>query len=147
MTTKTGRAAVEAEIRKLIDDWSNALRTKDADRVVSFQAADYTHFSLAPPLMSKRPDAKSLRAWFDTWKGPIGQEIRDLTIVAGDDTAFSTALIRMSGTKIDGEKPDLWFRGTLCFRKIAGAWKIAHEHESVPFYMDGSFRAALDLKP
>jgi ketosteroid isomerase-like protein len=28
-----------------------------------------------------------------------------------------------------------------------GAWKIAHEHTSVPFYMDGSFRAAIDLKP
>ena len=24
---------------------------------------------------------------------------------------------------------------------------IVHEHESVPFYMDGSFRAAIDLKP
>jgi hypothetical protein len=25
--------------------------------------------------------------------------------------------------------------------------KIAHEHESVPFYMDGSFKAAVDLTP
>jgi ketosteroid isomerase-like protein len=40
-----------------------------------------------------------------------------------------------------------WFRQTLCFRKINGAWTIVHEHESVPFYMDGSFRAAIDLKP
>jgi len=147
MTTETGRAAAETQIRKVIDDWLNALRTKDADRVVSFQAADHTHFSLAPPLMSQRPDAKSLQAWFDTWKGPIGHEIRDLKIVAGEDTAFTTSLVRMSGTKNDGEKPDLWFRGTLGFRKVAGAWKIVHEHESVPFYMDGSFKAAVDLKP
>ena len=26
-------------------------------------------------------------------------------------------------------------------------WKIMHEHSSVPFYMDGSFKAAVDLKP
>jgi hypothetical protein len=26
-------------------------------------------------------------------------------------------------------------------------WKIAHGHESVPMQMDGSFRAAIDLKP
>lgn len=40
-----------------------------------------------------------------------------------------------------------FFRQTLCFRKIRGAWKIAHQHESVPFYMDGSYRAAVDLEP
>ena len=50
----------------------------------------------------------------------------------------------MSG---DGEKTELWFRHTMGFRKIGNEWKIAHEHESVPFYMDGSFRAAIDLQP
>ena len=34
----------------------------------------------------------------------------------------------------------------LCFRKIAGTWKIAHEHESVPFHID-SGKAANDLQP
>ncbi len=47
----------------------------------------------------------------------------------------------------DGEKVDMWLRETLCFRKIDGKWKITHEHESVPFCMDGSFKAAVDLKP
>jgi ketosteroid isomerase-like protein len=42
---------------------------------------------------------------------------------------------------------DLWFRATLGFRKIDGKWTITHEHSSVPFYMDGSFKAAIDLKP
>jgi PhnB protein len=30
---------------------------------------------------------------------------------------------------------------------VRGAWKIVHEHSSTPFYMDGSYRAAVDLKP
>lgn len=30
---------------------------------------------------------------------------------------------------------------------LGGGWKIAHGHSSVPFAMDGSFRALLDLKP
>jgi PhnB protein len=38
-------------------------------------------------------------------------------------------------------------RETLGLRKIDGIWKIAHQHHSVPFYMDGSNRAAVDLKP
>lgn len=53
----------------------------------------------------------------------------------------------MMATTAKGEKVDLWFRATLGFRKIAGQWKIVHEHSSVPFYMDGSFKAAVDLKP
>jgi PhnB protein len=65
----------------------------------------------------------------------------------GDDTAFCHSLTRMRGTKTDGQKTDIWFRLTLCFRKIGSAWKIAHEHESVPFSMDGRFKAAVDLEP
>jgi PhnB protein len=41
----------------------------------------------------------------------------------------------------------VWFRLTLGLRKLGGEWKIAHHHESVPFYMDGSYRAAVDLVP
>lgn len=26
-------------------------------------------------------------------------------------------------------------------------WRIVHQHESTPFYMDGSFTAAVDLTP
>ncbi|MFD0204902.1 MULTISPECIES: nuclear transport factor 2 family protein [Saccharothrix] len=42
---------------------------------------------------------------------------------------------------------DLWFRSTVCLRRVDGVWRIAHEHTSTPFYMDGSFSAALDLTP
>jgi ketosteroid isomerase-like protein len=42
---------------------------------------------------------------------------------------------------------DLWFRSTTCFRKVDGEWRVAHEHSSTPFYMDGSMRAAVDLLP
>jgi ketosteroid isomerase-like protein len=38
-------------------------------------------------------------------------------------------------------------RATVCYRRIDGKWMVTHEHLSVPFYMDGSFRAAVDLKP
>ena len=49
--------------------------------------------------------------------------------------------------RTDDEKTDVWVRATFCCRKIDGKWKIVHEHQSVPFYMDGSYRAALDLTP
>lgn len=42
---------------------------------------------------------------------------------------------------------DLWFRVTVCLRKIGGDWLTTHEHSSTPFHMDGTFGAALDLQP
>ena len=142
MTVKSGG---EAEIRALIDQWTRAIRDKDADGVMAHYAPGSVTFDLAPPLMSTGADAKGLRAWFATWRA-AGYEIRDLTIFAGADAAFCHSLNRLSGTKTDGEKDDIWFRQTLCFRNIGGVENRASAR-IVPFYMDGSYRAAVDLKP
>ena len=137
----------KSEIRGLVDEWARAIRAKEVAGVMAHYAADNVTFDLAPPLISTGADAKGLQAWFATWQGPLGYEIRDLKITAGEDVAFCHSLNRLSGTKTDGEKPNIWFRQTLCLRKLGGEWRIAHQHESVPFYMDGSFRAAVDLTP
>jgi PhnB protein len=147
MTTEHGRTPRDVPIRKVIEAWAEALRAKDTSGVVRHHARDFVHFSLAPPLSTTGGDPSTLEAWFAAWRGPIGYEIRALTIAAGEDTAFSHSLNRMTGTTQDGEATDLWFRQTLCFRRIEGEWKITHEHESVPFYMDGSLKAAVDLAP
>jgi hypothetical protein len=39
----------EAQIRKVVDDWADALSRKDADGVLSHYAPSLVHFSLAPP--------------------------------------------------------------------------------------------------
>jgi len=137
----------EAKVRAVIEDWAQAVRTKDANRMLSHAAPRRIEFALAPPLISDAGDRKGLDAWFATWQGPIGYEIRDLNVAASGNLAFCHSLNRMSGTSTSGEKSDLWFRLTICFRKVDGAWKIVHSHESVPFYMDGSYKAAIDLKP
>ena len=147
MPTENAKARDEAQIRALVDDWAEALRAKDVDRVMAHYARHSVTFDLAPPLISTGADAEGLQAWFSTWPGPLSYEIRDLNITAGDDVAFCHSLNRLSGTKTDGEKVEIWFRQTLCLRKIDGEWRITHQHESVPFYMDGSYRAAVDLTP
>jgi ketosteroid isomerase-like protein len=143
---KKNKATDETKIRKMINDWADALRNKGAEGVLSHYAAQLVHFSLAPRLLSAESDAKSLNAWFVTWQDTIGYEIHGLSVPVGDDVALSHSLNRMHGTT-NGEKSDLWFRHTFGFRKIGGEWKITHEHESVPFYLDGRFKASVDLKP
>ncbi|HEX8345849.1 MAG TPA: nuclear transport factor 2 family protein [Actinoplanes sp.] len=45
------------------------------------------------------------------------------------------------------ESFSLWHRSTLGLRRIDGDWVIVHEHQSVPFEMDGSFLASTGLQP
>jgi uncharacterized protein (TIGR02246 family) len=148
MTKKT---TDEAAIREMIKEWAEALHNKNSARMLSYYAPNLVHFSLAPPLGSPVSNAESIKAWLDawflTWQGLIEYEVHDASITIGDDVAFSHSLNRLQGAKTGGEKHDLWFRQTFGFQKIGGEWKIAHEHESVPFYMDGSVKAAIDLKP
>ena len=59
--------------------------------MIRHYAPTFVQFSFAPPLISTAADAKGLQAWFATWRGPLGYEVRELTITAGEDTAFITA--------------------------------------------------------
>lgn len=136
----------EAQLRRLVEAWSRAIGAKDADAVASTQSAGFSHCSLAPPLRHGAEPA-GLKAWFATWDGPIAHEVRDLELQIGDQVAFAHGLVRMGGAKTTGERNSLWFRLTLGFHKTGDAWLITHEHDSVPFYMDGSLRAAVDLQP
>lgn len=140
----------QAEIRALIDERTAAIRDKDAARAVATLAGDIVAFELAPPLAvgpGAANDEAGLAAWLSGWEGPVGIELRDLHIETGGDVAWSRSLNRLHGTLKGGREVDMWMRSTLGFRREGGAWKIAHGHSSVPFLMDGSFRAATDLKP
>jgi predicted dithiol-disulfide oxidoreductase (DUF899 family)/ketosteroid isomerase-like protein len=143
------RANDEARVRELIADWAAAVRVKDVDRVVAHYAADVVSFDLAPPLQYAGTEAlrKSLAEWFATFQGLIGYDVHDLIITAGGDVAFCRSLNRISGRRTYGEETDVWVRATMGVRRVGGRWLIAHEHASVPLYMDGSEKAAIDLKP
>lgn len=147
----TAQSAGEAQIRRLKDDLTNALRRKDADGVISLFAEKSVMFVLAPPLRFRAgvdaPGANGVREWFATFENELGYEYRELEIECGETIAFCHSLDRISGKRTDGTQTDIWVRETLGLRKIDGAWKIAHQHQSVPMYMDGSNKAATDLKP
>ena len=73
--------------------------------------------------------------------------MRDLKITVDGDLALCTGLERM-GTEPGSAQPfSLWLRSTLGLRRLDGKWWILHEHQSTPFHMDGSLRAATDLEP
>jgi len=137
----------EAKIRAVIDAWAQGLTTKNTAAVIAQLASDIVQFDLAPPLRVIDADPEGLESWFATWRDAIGYEISDLYVAVGAGVAFCYGLVHLTGGRTDGSEADTWFRSTLCLRRDDGVWKIAHLHQSVPMYMDGSLRAAIDLKP
>ncbi len=149
MTTVTGKPTDEAQIRALVENRVKAVHAKDLSAATANIAPkDYVQFGVVNPLQITGAETMRdrARAWFAAYQGPIGFEIRDLSITAGEDVAFCHYFYHVSGTMNNGGKVDMWVRATACYRKIDGQWMVAHEHESVPF--DGQTgKASLDLKP
>jgi ketosteroid isomerase-like protein len=152
LNNRVVRAMVNDEraICDLLDAFTRAIYLKDSVGAIAPLADDAVTFDLAPPLQQGPEvthDPDRLEEWFATWKGPIVSEPGERTIVVDDNVAYAYGLQRMTGTKTNGEKVELWFRATACFRRDNGEWRITHMHNSVPFAMDGSERALLGLKP
>ncbi len=148
MTIANSTATDEALIRDIVHGWANAIRKKDTDALMSNFAPDALIFDLINPLQYAGADAGRKRAeqWLSAFQGPIEYEVRDLTVSAGDDVAFCHSLNRVNGTTKDEKKIDMWWRATVCFRKLNDKWMVTHEHSSVPFDVE-SGKASLDLKP
>ena len=148
MTTENNTAVDEAQIRECMDKQAKAVRAKDLRGALAAYAPNVLSFDVVNPLQNVGVEAVRVRleAWFSQFRGPIGCENRDLSITAGADAGFCHSLNRVSGTRTGCEKLEMWWRATVCFRKIDNQWMITHEHASVPF--DGnSGLASLNLKP
>ena len=146
MTTTSTQA--EIEIRELLEQRAAATRAKDPDGATALFSNDVVTFDVVNPMQrvgveSVRPRAQE---WFSGFRGAIGYEMRDVNVSAGDDVAFAHLLYRVSGTLASGDELGMWNRATFCFRKIDGAWRIVHEHDSVPFD-PATGMASTDLEP
>ncbi len=69
-----------------------ALSRKDAPAACAYLSDDTVSFDLAPPLQSHGPQPQDLKAWFDTWQGPIELEQQQLHISHGEEVALARDL-------------------------------------------------------
>jgi uncharacterized protein (TIGR02246 family) len=148
LAAKRRAPASEAEIRAIVEDMASAIRRRDAEALIAHYAPDVFAFDLLPPLRYEGADALKQRAsqWLASFEGPVGFEMRDLRITAGDDVAFCHSLNGVRGKSQSGAQVDMWWRATVCFHRRDGDWRVAHAHSSEPFDMR-SGKALLDLKP
>jgi uncharacterized protein (TIGR02246 family) len=136
------------QIRELCDGVARGIRARNVDQVMAAYAEDVVQFDVRSPLAQKGANEvrKTTQAWFDGREGAIECEVRDLTIAADGDIAFAYSFNRTAGTRKDGQRVEMWVRWTGCFRKTNGAWKLTHEHVSVPFDPE-TMKADLTLTP
>lgn len=140
--------SLETELQRRLDDWCAAIRARDVDAVMAHYAADVIAFDLLPPMQYRGADAvrRRLSDWLGSFDGPIGFDMRHVSITAGNDVAFYHSLNGVSATTRMGVRIEMWWRATVCLRRINGAWLIVHAHSSEPFDMP-SGKAMLDLRP
>lgn len=148
MSTKTNPQSEEPAIRAMIDRFIEGVRAKDPSKLMELYAKDVVLYGMAPPLQEKgiEPLFAASKTWLSSWEGPLEFESTDLKISAGTDVAFSHMLNHVRGKKRDGQPVDMYWRATVCFRKIDNRWFVTHEHLSEPFDMN-TLQANLDLKP
>jgi ketosteroid isomerase-like protein len=139
------------EIRDVITAVEAAMRDHDAQRLVDRYTADFVEFDLAPPLGHRGDDARDVerqRAWFATFDSPVDFQVTQLEIEVSGNLAWAHSINRMSAVPKGADSAfELWFRASYGLRRTEDGWRIAHEHSSTPFHMDGSLRAAVDLTP
>jgi ketosteroid isomerase-like protein len=138
------------EIRQVVLERAAAVAAKDAKAMVAHNAPAMVQYTLAPPLRQPAAgdDAAPVEAWLATFEGPMSEEVSDLTVTVDGSVAFCTSLNCLTATPVgQPESFSLWFRATLGLRRVDGRWLVVHEHNSVPFEMDGSLRASVTLQP
>jgi ketosteroid isomerase-like protein len=150
--TTTDGGAPEAEVRAVLAEYVEAHARRDPEAILAFFADGAARYNLAPPLQQSAGtmvgDVEGVRAWLAGFDGPVVLQHRDLDVAADGTVAFAFALTKMTAKPVGAPEPfSFWLRSTFGLRLVDGRWRIVHEHESTPFYMDGSFRAAVDLEP
>jgi ketosteroid isomerase-like protein len=142
----------ETDVHAVLDKFVAAHALHDADGLFALYSDDVVSYSLAPPLQ-QGPDTPygtldGIRAWFAGFDGPVQLSHDDPVVHQDGELAFVHALTQMTATRVgQDESISIWYRSTFGLRRIDGSWRITHRHDSTPFYMDGSYRAATDLQP
>jgi ketosteroid isomerase-like protein len=144
----TSNKVEEGRIHELSEEWATALRERDIDGIMRHYANGVEVFGIISPLHynGKEEHRKHWEEMVGGFNGPIGYEIKEFHVVAGDDIAYSSSLNRISGKRMNGKSDSNWIRVTVCYRKIEGEWLATHEHVSVPFD-PGTLKAETRLEP
>ncbi len=128
-------ASDEAEIRQLLDEWRAAICARDLDRLMPHYAPDVLFFDAVPPFQHRGADAyrSTWEAMFPFLPPRLASEVREVEITVSGDLVVMHCLQRLTNAETGEAATCGWVRVTVSYQRQQGAWKVIHEHVSVPF--------------
>jgi ketosteroid isomerase-like protein len=124
----------ELDVHALFEKWAKAVRDGNWSEVRADHDPEILMFDVPPPFLSR-----GIEAYMATWEKfvlwsdkPVAFDFHDVSVTAGKEVAFVTAIGQCAGTYPNETHEALEFRLTMGLRKINGRWRIMHEHHSVP---------------
>lgn len=122
------------QIEEVMAEWTAALCARDVERLLACYTDDAVSFDAIPPFTD---NVASLRekylACFPCMPEGARCETRHLQLQVNGDLAFAHYHWRLAGPVPDDPIVRTWLRSTAVWRRQAGAWRICHEHWSLPF--------------
>jgi uncharacterized protein (TIGR02246 family) len=125
----------EAEILDLIQQWSDAVEAKDPAGIVAAYDPDCVLFDAIPPYRIDG-SAAIARVWeqcFPYFPDKFKSVHKDLSITVDGNMAIVHGLHQFEPEPADHPSGQTSMRVTVCYHRIAGKWRVIHEHVSVPF--------------
>lgn len=126
---------LEDELRAFVADRERAVAARDGEALLRVHVPDVTSFPVLPPArtVGTASVAEGLKAWFDGYAEGPGYEVHGLEVGGEGDVGHCAFRYHVSGVLKNGTEVDMWVRATLVCRRVDGAWRVVHQHESVPF--------------
>jgi len=123
----------EDQVRELVENWAQAVRNKDIEKILAHHSNDVVMFDVPKPFVSIGISAYS-KTW-DTFFAftKLGVfEIQELKVIADENVAFCFATMKCADKSNSEDFVELDFRLTIGLQKINDNWTIVHEHHSIP---------------
>lgn len=127
--------ADETAIRAMIDRWNRAVEAKDVAGIAAAYTPKTVLYDAIPP--GRTVGGEAIGAiWaqcFPYFPDRFRSEHKDLVVEVDGDVAFAHGLHHFVPEEKGHPIGSTWMRVTACYRRVDGAWTVAHEHVSVPF--------------
>jgi ketosteroid isomerase-like protein len=124
----------ESQVAALLVSWASATRQNRTEDILRNHSADAVIFDVLAPMKYEGTEAYR-RSWGD-WQPHIRGEgvfqLENLVVSAGAEIAFAHCFIRCGGMFENGKSFEDLVRATFCLEKIAGSWRVIHQHISKP---------------
>jgi len=130
------QSADEKAVRALYQQYSDALKAKDINKIMSVYVPDESlvAFDAIPPrqYIGAKAYRKDYEGFFAVFPGPNAGRIDDLHVSVVGTLAYAHGIGTFVLTDKAGKQVTWVFRLTDVFRKLNGKWLIVHEHVSWP---------------